>query len=512
MNKLITAGFLCLLFITNSAKGQDALNYLNVDASKPQSTINKNIYGHFAEHLGHCIYEGIWVGEESTIPNTRGMRNDVINALKAVQIPVLRWPGGCFADEYHWKNGIGPRESRPKMINTNWGGVTEDNSFGTHEFLDFCQLIGTEPYISMNIGSGTVEEASQWIEYLNSDNESPMTQLRKKNGREKAWNVKYVGIGNEPWGCGGEMRADYYADLYRKYSSFCKNYGDNKLFRISAGYNSPEETEILMKNIGHRMNGMSLHYYVVRDWSNKGQATGFSLDDYFTTMKLCLGLDNNIKAHSAVMDKYDPEKKIGLIVDEWGNWFDVEPNTNPGFLFQQNTLRDALTAASSLNILNNNCDRVKMANIAQMVNVLQAMILTRDKEMVLTPTYYVFKMFKVHQDASLLPIELTSTDYSNGTEKIKSLNASASIDKNGKIHITVVNIDPLKAQTVQCKLNGVDKPSATGEIITANNLTDFNDFASAEKVNLKAFTEFSFDKNTVTIKIPAKSVVCLEIK
>lgn len=513
MNKLITGAIVLFSLSTiNWIKGQDSLNYLTVEATKPQGLISKNIYGQFSEHLGHCIYHGIWVGEQSSIPNTRGMRNDVIEALKAIRVPVLRWPGGCFADEYHWKNGIGPRETRPKMINTNWGGVTEDNSFGTHEFLDFCQLIGTEPYISMNIGSGSVEEASQWIEYLNSDNESPMTLLRKKNGREQPWNVKYVGIGNEPWGCGGEMRAEYYADKFREYSSFCKNYGSNRLFRISAGYNTPEETETLMKIIGHRMDGMSLHYYTVRDWSNKGQATGFSLDDYFTTMSICLKLEDNIKLHGAVMDKYDPEKKIGMIVDEWGNWFDVEPNTNPGFLFQQNTLRDALSAATSLNILNNHCDRVKMANIAQMVNVLQSLILTHDKDMVLTPTYYVFKMYKVHQDATLLPIQLISADYSNGTNKIKALNASASIDKNGKIHITIVNIDPVNAQTIKCKLNGLSKLSGTGEILTAENLTDFNGFAMTEKVDLKAFTGFRFDENATTIKIPAKSIVCLEIK
>lgn len=511
MKKLTVKVVTFILFLTNFANAQDSLNILTIDVSKPLSIINKNIYGHFAEHLGHCIYGGIWVGEQSSIPNTRGMRNDVINALKDIQVPVLRWPGGCFADEYHWKNGIGPRETRPKMINTNWGGVTEDNSFGTHEFLDFCELIGTEPYISMNIGSGTVEEASQWIEYLNSDNESPMTQLRKKNGREKPWNVKYVGIGNEPWGCGGEMRAEYYSDKYREYSSFCKNYGANKLFRIAAGYNTPAETETLMKIIGKRMDGMSLHYYVVRDWSNKGPATGFSLNDYFTTMSLCVRLDDQIKLHTAVMDKYDPDKKIGLMVDEWGNWFDVKPNTNPGFLFQQNTMRDALTAATSLNILNNHCDRVKMANIAQMVNVLQALILTRDEDIVLTPTYYVFKMFKVHQDASLLPFQLVCNDYSNGDKKIKALNASASVDKGGKIHITIVNIDPVKAQTIECRLNGKGKLSGTGEIITAENLTDFNDFAVAEKVNLKTFKGFSFKENMATIKIPSKSIVCLEI-
>ena len=188
----------------------------------PGPVVHRNVYGHFAEHLGRGIYEGIWVGPGSPIPNTRGIRNDVVAALKALNVPVLRWPGGCFADEYHWKDGIGPREKRPSMINTHWGGVVEDNSFGTHEFMDLVEQLGTDAYITGNIGSGTPQEMMEWVEYMTSDAVSPMANLRRQNGRDKPWRVPYFGLGNEPWGCGGNMRAEYYADELRKYNTFTR--------------------------------------------------------------------------------------------------------------------------------------------------------------------------------------------------------------------------------------------------------------------------------------------------
>ena len=348
---------------------------LVVKGNQAEYEISRHIYGHFAEHLGHCIYGGIWVGPESSIPNTDGYRNDIVAALKEIQIPNLRWPGGCFADEYHWRDGIGPRESRPKMVNTHWGGVVEDNSFGTHEFLNFCELLGTEPYICGNLGSGTVEEMSKWVEYITFDGESPMANLRKENGREKPWSVKFWGVGNENWGCGGNMTAQFYSDQYRRYATYCRNYGDNRLMKIAGGPNGGDVnwTETLMKNIGTgRMWGLSMHYYTVpKGWGpgGKGSATDFDEEEYMITMQKSLQMDELIRRHTEVMDMYDPKKKVALCVDEWGAWYDVEPGTNPGFLYQQNTLRDALLCASILNIFHHHCDRVRMANIAQMVNV-----------------------------------------------------------------------------------------------------------------------------------------------
>jgi len=384
-----------------------------INADLGDNIISRHIYGHFSEHLGRCIYGGYWVGKDSDIPNTRGIRDDIVDALRKTGIPNLRWPGGCFADEYHWMDGIGPRKDRPRMVNTHWGEVTEDNSFGTHEFLDLCEQLNTEPYICGNVGSGSVEEMSKWVEYVNFHGVSPMADLRRVNGRDEPWNVKYWGVGNENWGCGGNMTAEFYADQYRRYATYCRSYGDNQLLRIAGGANSTDYgwTETLMKKIPHwMMYGISMHYYTT-DWDNKGSATEFGESGYFNMLQRCLKVEEALDRHITIMDKYDPEKKVALLVDEWGAWHEVEPGTNPGFLFQQNTVRDAMVAALSLNYFNERCDRIKMANIAQTVNVLQAMVLTDEEKMLLTPTYHVFEMFQVHHDATLLPLTLKSPDY-----------------------------------------------------------------------------------------------------
>ena len=380
---------------------------LVINPSKKQSKINKEIYGHFSEHLGRCIYEGIWVGKDSKIPNTDGIRNDVIEALRKMKLPVLRWPGGCFADEYHWKDGIGPKENRKKMVNTNWGGVVEDNSFGTHEFFNLCELAGIEPYLSVNIGSGAVQEAAQWIEYVTAPN-GPMAAERAANGRKEPWKLKYVGIGNESWGCGGNMRPEYYSDVYRRYSTYMRNQPGNKLFRIASGASDYDYnwTETLMDRVGAgRMNGLSLHYYTCASWSgSKGSATTFDDETYYTTIGKCLELEPVLERHIDIMNAKDPKNRVGLMVDEWGTWFDEEPGSTPGHLYQQNTMRDAMVAALSLNIFHRHSKRVKMANIAQLANVLQAMWLTKGDKMVLTPTYYVFKMYTPHMDAVMIPL------------------------------------------------------------------------------------------------------------
>ena len=351
-----------------------------------RADIHPEVYGNFSEHLGRCIYNGVFVGEDSSIPNVNGMRTDVVEALKNIKLPVLRWPGGCFADEYHWKDGIGPKENRKRMVNTNWGGVVEDNSFGTHEFMEFCRQVGCEPYINGNMGSGTVQEMSEWVEYMTFDGESPMANLRRENGQDEPWKVKYFCVGNESWGCGGNMRPEYYADLYRHYQTFLRNYGDNKLYKIAVGPGTPDThwTDVVMREAGKYMNALTLHYYTVpHDWQHKGSATEFTEEEYYLTLRKAAYMDDLIVSHTHVMDRYDPEHKVDLIVDEWGTWFDVEPGTNPGFLYQQSTMRDAMVAAITLNIFNHHSDRVVMANIAQLANVLQAVILTEGDKMVL---------------------------------------------------------------------------------------------------------------------------------
>ena len=505
-----------LVIILNivSLKVIEGQNKIIVNVDLGTQKINKEIYGQFAEHLGHCIYGGIWVGENSSIPNTRGIRNDVVAALKEINVPVIRWPGGCFADTYHWKDGIGPRNKRPSIINTNWGGVTEDNSFGTHEFLDFCSMIGAEPYICVNVGSGTVQEAADWVEYVNSGNKSPMTNLRKENGREKPWSVKYWAVGNESWGCGGNMTPEYYSDLFKRFATFMHGH----LYRVASGGTDADYnwTETILKATQHHHNliqGYSFHYYTVaHGWNNKGSATNFNENDWFGTMKNTLVMEKRLERHIALMDEYDPDNRIGLIADEWGNWYNVEPGTNPGFLFQQNTLRDAVTAALYLNIFNNHARRVKMANIAQIVNVLQAMLLTKGDQLVKTPTFYLFKMYKVHQNAILLPINVKCEDYTYNGNTLPSISSSASKDSVGKIHISIANIDPDNNRNVEVEFRG-SKPltTAKGEIITSSKISDYNDFGKPEKVNIEDFSDFHLQKNILIMNLPSKSVVTIEL-
>ncbi len=493
-----------------------AQNQLVLHADLGKDRISRHIYGHFAEHLGHCIYGGFYVGENNTkIMNTRGIRNDVVEALRKLKVPNLRWPGGCFADTYHWKDGIGPKEKRPTMVNKWWGGVTEDNSFGTHDFLDMCERIGAEPYLSGNVGSGTVQELSDWVQYVNFEKDSPMSKLRKQNGREAPWKVRFWGIGNEAWGCGGNMKAEYYGNVYRQYATFMSDWSNTEgLFKIASGANSADYnwTEVMMRDIPHNMlEGIALHHYSVIDWNNKGSATDFSEQQYFSTMKKALQMDELISNHAAIMDKYDPQKKVALVVDEWGGWYDVEPATNPGFLFQQNTLRDAVLAGVTLNIFNRHSDRVRMANLAQTVNVLQAVILTNEEIMVLTPTYHVMEMYNVHQDATSLPLTVKSNDYGAGQEKLPAISASASIDLHDLTHISLVNIDAKQSQDLAIEIQGTRYRSVTGRILTSTLLQDHNTFDRVDYVKPADFKNATLTGNTLKVKLPPFSVVVLTL-
>ena len=502
-------------FAADSAPGA-SVNRLVIHADQGKTTISRNIYGHFSEHLGRCIYEGYWVGENSPIPNTRGIRNDVVAAMKRIKTPVLRWPGGCFADEYHWKDGIGPREQRPAMINTHWGGVTENNHFGTHEFLDLCEQIGCDAYVCGNVGSGSVQEMMEWVEYMTSDADSPMASLRRKNGREKPWTVRYFGVGNESWGCGGNMTPEFYADQYRRYNTFVKNYGGKQIYRIACGANdfNYDWTEVLMSRVGRRMNGLSLHYYTLPtgDWGRKGSATEFDEALYHTTLRRALEMDTLVTRHSTIMDRRDPEKRIGMIVDEWGVWTDVEPGTNPGFLYQQNSLRDALVAGVTLNLFNQHADRVKMANIAQTINVLQAMILTDKEKMILTPTYHVFEMYTVHHDATLLPTDLQSARYSVGPQAIPAVSVSASKDASGKLHVTLCHLDPNQPAPVRIEVRGTSVGKVSTRVLTADTFTAHNTFQSPETVKPRSLSAANVVENSLLVTLAPKSITTLELE
>ena len=486
------------------------MSKLVINTHAKKAKINKEIYGHFSEHLGRCIYQGIYVGENSDIPNVNGMRKDVVEALKEIKIPVLRWPGGCFADEYHWMDGIGPKENRKKMVNTHWGGVVEDNSFGTHEFMELCRQLGCEPYINGNLGSGTVQEMSEWVEYMTFDGVSPMADLRKKNGHAEPWKVKYFGVGNENWGCGGNMTPEFYANMYRRYQTYCRNYGDNKLYKIACGPNVDDYnwTEGVMKVASNFMDGISLHYYTHPGvWEHKGPATGFDDKMWYQSLKKTLKMEELIDKHIEIMDRYDKEKRVGLIVDEWGGWYDVEPGTNPGFLYQQNTMRDALIAGINLNIFNKHCDRVRMANIAQMVNVLQAVILTEGDKMILTPTYHVFNMYKNHMESTLVDSFIETEEIGLEEEnKVPNLNESVSIDSEGRINITINNLSITDAYDVEGVIVDKKVKSVKAQILT-NDMNAHNTFDKPEEVKPVEFNDYKITEKGLDFKIPACSVI-----
>ena len=514
--KRLLSNTLLMLSLSIAATAQDATAILHAD--KPQAKINREIYGQFAEHLGSCIYGGLWVGEASPIPNIKGYRKDVFDALKALQIPVLRWPGGCFADDYHWMDGIGPKEQRPTLRNNNWGGTIEDNSFGTHEFLNLCEMLGCEPYISGNVGSGTVKEMAQWVEYMTSDGDTPMARLRRQNGRDKAWHVKYFGIGNEAWGCGGNMTPEYYSNEFRKFNTYLRDQGENRLFRIASGAsdNDYNWTRVLMKNIGERMQGISVHYYTVKDWSNKGKATAFSPEEYYLTLEKCLDVEPVIARHCAIMDSLDAKKKIALMVDEWGTWWDEEPGTIAGHLYQQNSLRDAMVAALMLNVFHKYTERVRMCNIAQVVNVLQSMILTDQKgsgHMVLTPTYHVFEMYRPFQDATFLPMTL-KTDSVRTIEgkQVPLISTSAARTLDGNIILALTNTSLTDSKDIAVTLEGIKAKSIEGRILTSKDAKDYNSFENPNIVTPRPFKDAKLKKNLLSMTLPAKSIVVLTIK
>jgi alpha-L-arabinofuranosidase len=499
------------------------MNTITINADRNKGTLSKHIYGHFAEHLGRCIYDGIWVGEDSNIPNVRGIRTDIVEALKRIKIPNLRWPGGCFADTYHWKDGIGPRPDRPSIVNVHWGGITEDNSFGTHEFLDLCEQLGTDPYICGNVGSGTVQEMAEWVEYVNSDSKSPMTAARNSNGRGSSWQVPYWGVGNENWGCGGWMRPEYYADLYRRFACFCRDHGDNKLFRIACGPNGENYrwTEVFMDNMTQNgiggtcspskfVQGLALHYYTTPPTDNRS-ATEFGEEEWYGILHRALKMDELITRHSAIMDQYDPEKLVALIVDEWGTWYEVEPGTNPRFLYQQNTIRDALAAAATFDIFHKHNSRIKMANIAQTINVLQSMILTDGEKLLLTPTYHVFEMNSVHHDADLLDSEVTCGSSSHGFFEVPTLSASASRDSSGSVHLTISNLDAAAAIELTVELRGFTPAEVSGRSLTGAQVNTHNTFDNPNNVKPVTLEGLVLKENLIHFTLPARSVNVLDI-
>lgn len=511
--------FFCLLVSWGETCAGQSANAMDaqvvVHADRPGAVIQREIYGQFAEQLGHGIDQGIWVGEGSAIPNIKGYRKDVVDALKAIHVPVVRWPGGCFADEYHWRDGVGPRKQRPVRRNLSWGGE-ENNAFGTHEFMDFAELIGAEAYIGVNVGGGTPREMGDWLEYLTADGQSTIARERRANGRNKPWKVAWLGIGNEAWGCGGHMRPAYYADLYRQFATFVHPAGNepSPIMRVASGANADDFawTEGVMSAASDLIDAYGVHYYTLptNDWKKKGSATDFGEDEWIATLHGALRMDELLNKHSAIMDKYDPKKRVALVVDEWGTWYDPAPGVAVPALYQQNSLRDALAAAMTLNIFHAHTDRVRMANIAQMVNVLQAMILTDQKRMVLTPTYHVFDMYQVFQGATSLPVEVRAPDYAFGNMHVPGVQASAGRDAAGVVHVGLVNPSPDKTVRLHLHLSGARAKSIKGRVLTAPAITSINTFDHPEVVKPAPLAGVLPKGDEWTLSLPPRSVVVLD--
>ena len=496
---------------------------MSVDVSKAGAKIDRNLFGQFAEHLGHGVYEGIWVGPDSKIPNTRGIRNDVVAALKALKVPDVRWPGGCFADEYHWRKGIGPQ--RTVTLNPNWGGVIESNTFGTHEFMDFLDQIGAEAYLSVNVGSGTPQEAAEWLEYLTTAQPTTLAIERAANGHPAPYKVAFLGIGNESWDCGGNMTPDYYLSQLKIYSRFVRNFNPaqqdkQQMLKIAVGPGGSESrwtewTDAIMKAYQSHtwswdMNGLSMHSYTVVKWPPSYASVGFGETEYAQILKSTLEMNDLIAKHSAIMDKYDPQKKVALVVDEWGGWYAPLPGSTPGFLVQQNSLRDAILAALNLNIFAQHADRVRMANIAQMINVLQAMILTDKEKMVLTPTYYVYEMYVPFQDATFVPVTFDAGTYTHDGITLPRVDAIAAKDKAGKLWLAITNVDPNQSAELEVSLAGINAKSAAGETLTAPKVDSVNTFDAPNTVVPKPISAKAQD-GKLTLELAPKSVTVIAV-
>lgn len=519
------AAALSAAFQSGVAAAQPSLQVrLEVQADRPGPTISPDIFGQFAEHLGTGIYGGIWVGPTSSIPNVRGIRNDVVQALRAIHVPNVRWPGGCFGDNYHWRNGIGPRSARPATLNPDWGGVIEPNSFGTEEYFDFLEQIGADAFISENIGSGTVEEAADWLEYMTSAQPTTLAKLRAANGHPAPYRIKVLGLGNENWGCGGAMSPDHYVEEMKRFSHYTRNYnpaqqgGPSAMKRIAVGWDSgnSDYTEAVMKAWSEKVwswdiDGISLHGYTIpNSWEKKGPSAGFGESEYAKSISATLKMKDWIAKQSAIMDRYDPIRKLGLYVDEWGIWTDPDPGSNPGFLQQQNTLRDAVIAALNLNIFMRNADRVRGANIAQMVNVLQAMILTDGGKMVLTPTYHVYRMYVPFHGATLVPVSFDAGTYDYGNIRLPRVDALAARDTSGQLWLALVNVDPVHPARFLAAVDGFEARTAAGELLTADAVDSHNSFEHPRQVVPRPFTARS-SGSQLQFELPPKSVAVLRL-
>jgi len=498
---------------------------VDVIVNEKIGTISPYLHGQFAEHLGELIYPGIWVGEDSKIPNLGGIRKHIVAALQPLHLPVTRWPGGCFADGYHWRNGIGERARRPLRINYYWGMAPEPNTFGTHEFMAFCRAIGTEPYFTGNAGSGSPQEIGDWVEYCNFVGDSSLSQERRENGSAEPFDVKFWAVGNENWGCGGRMDPESYAATYTRMRTSMFDYSGTAVHGIACGASGNDWvwTRKVMdyfknKHWNHlgTVQSLAAHFYC----GTAGTATEYTSAQWLELLARSAAIEGIITGHRAIMDEFDPQRNVNLIVDEWGTWHPVESGKPGSGLYQQNTMRDACVAALTLDIFNNHADKIYMANIAQLINVLQALLLVQEDRCIKTPTYLIYDLYQPHKDAQAVRLVSHADVISDGGASaefcrdqfidrslvaLQAAQGSASV-KNGVLCITVVNTHPEQALDLEIALTGGMLGDVEIVRLVNNDIHAHNTFANPDAVTLSEPQTSHVDGSTMHVQLPAASV------
>jgi alpha-N-arabinofuranosidase len=484
------------------------MNSVLICSDSGKARISKHIYGHFAESPGTAVYPGIWVGPDSSIPNTRGIRKDVVEALQNVKAANLRWPGGAYAERYRWRDGIGPLSSRKPHEEFN----DETNEFGTHEFLDFCDMVGCEPYLCCSTTSGTVEEARDWLRYLTADDDSGPAKLRRKNGRREPWNARLWAVGNEVWAYCDKPAP--YAGKFLEYEEAMRAATDQDLYLVACGPGGTryDWTDTLMRIVGTRMEGLAFHHYTLAGpWADKGPALGFTEQHWALSMQNSFGIETMVYKHSEIMDRYDPGKKVALVMDEWGVWHSGASHMPEDCPHSPGTIRDAIVAAMMLNMFNNHCERLRVANIAMLVNALHPLYITHEDRLLRTPTSHVYEMFTVHHEATMLPLITTADRGLPYDYTMPGFNASASRDDAGRIHLTLCNVTVDSDREISCRLASGNINSARGRILTSDAIDGHNTFREPDRVAPAPFEGASIDNGIVKIALPARSVVLLEL-
>ena len=530
-----------LVFSRKQVWAKDADAHIEVLLQEPLGEISSNIYGQFTEHIGGVIYDGVWVGEKSKIPNQYGIRSQLVDMMKQIHVPVIRWPGGCFADSYDWKDGIGAK--RPRR--TNFWEVDHDalrlhdkgpqlfesNEFGTNEFIRFCRLTGAQPYLAANLRSLPALDFDHWVEYCNSPTGSTtLAEMRAAAGFPEPFNVRYWGVGNESWGCGGDFTPEEYASEFRRYSEWIPRYGvDLQLIGSGPSDNDIDWTHRFFQQIysdrpynNPSFTGWSVHHYAwnlsrgkTKDWSaGKGDALQFDAADWYELLRECDRMEQIIHDQWAVMGQYDTQHRVKLVVDEYGPWYREGTELDPTHLFgQQITLRDALGTALTLDTFNRNPEKVSMAACAQLVNNINALFMAHEDRFFATPNFHIFAMYAAHQGGQALRTEFSAPEvqYMRDEQPARfwGLNGSAS-RKDRVVTLTIVNPDLSKTAETQIALRGAAITSASGTVLAAHDMHAHNTFDQPDAVT-PATLAVAVRGDLLNVSIPAASVTRLDV-